>query len=360
MTAKRPRKHEPLLGKRLVLCMGSGGVGKTSAAAALAYAAALDGRRCGLITVDPARRLRSALGLEDLSPEPTRIEIDAPGELHAMALDTKRVFDDLIERAAPSPDIASRILANPLYQELSNELGGSTEYMAMEKLHEILADDYDLIVVDTPPSAHAGDLLGAPVRITDLIDSGAAAVLRSPASILRGNRLASATVGAALKILERWIGTSLVGNLADFAGAFEPLLAGFRQRADDVQLILRDKKTAAVIVTTPETPAIRTASELYADLCSNRLRVAGIVANQVNRALPLRKNHHLRCSPALRESLIENHEDYRQRARRDRKALREIERDIAPVIANIPRLEQPISSLEHLATMARILLPQIT
>ncbi len=356
---RKPPRHKPILNNRLLLCMGSGGVGKTSTAAAIAYAAALEGRRCALITVDPARRLRSALGLDELSAEPTPIGIDAPGELFAMALDTKRVFDDLIERVAPSTDIAARILRNPLYRELSNELGGSTEYMAMEKLHELVDHEYDLIVVDTPPSAHAGELLAAPTRITDLVDSGAAAVLRAPASILRGNRLANAALGAVLKALERWVGKGLVGNLSDFAGAFEPLLAGFRQRADAVQLTLRDKHTSAVLVTTPQAAAVRTTAELYADLRANRLRVAGIIANQVHHVDPMSKKHHILCSPALREKLWNNHEDYAERARRDRSALGRAADEITDVLATIPRLEEPVSSLEQLAVIAEILLPQI-
>ncbi len=360
MTSARKKSRKPLLRHRLALCMGSGGVGKTSTAAALAYAGALAGQRCALITVDPARRLRSALGLDDLSAEPTRIDIQADGELHAMALDTKRAFDGLIARVSPSPDLTSRILANPLYRELSNELGGSTEYMAMEKLHELLACDYDLLVVDTPPSAHARDLLGAPRRIADLVDSGAASVLRAPASILTGNRIANATLSAVLRALELWVGKGLVGNLSDFASAFEPLLAGFRQRADDVQATLRDRGTAALLVTTPDPSAIRVAEELHRELRSQDLRVAGIIANQVHQVGRMSKQQHLRCSPALREKLWENHEEYARRARRDRKALRAIERDLAPVVATIPRLEDPIASLDQLAEMAEALLPQVS
>jgi anion-transporting ArsA/GET3 family ATPase len=349
----------PLLQARLVLCMGSGGVGKTSTAAALACAAALAGRRCALITVDPARRLRNALGLEHLSATPTPIAIEAPGELHAMALDTKRVFDDLVDRASPSPEIAARILANPLYRELSNELGGSTEYMAMEKLHELLAQDYDVIVVDTPPSAHARDLLAAPARIAGLIDSGAAAVLRAPASILRGSRLANSTLAAVLAALERWVGKGLVRNLSDFAAAFEPLLTGFRERAGDVQRVLRDDGTAAVLITTAEPAAIAIASELCDELREHHLRVAGIIANRVHTVAPRSRGPHLRCAPALREKLETNYEDYAGRARRDRANLRGARDDIAPVLATVPRFDEPIASLPQLVEMAAILARQL-
>ena len=355
-----PSAAANLLLSRLIVCMGSGGVGKTSTAAAIAFAAARHGRRCALITVDPARRLRSALGLDQLSSVPTRIDLDAPGELFAMALDTKRAFDDLIERAAPSPAIAARIMENPLYRELSNELGGSTEYMAMEKLHQLLhVGEYDLIVVDTPPSAHAGDLLGAPARIATLVDSGAARILRAPSSILRGSLLADAALGTILRVLERWIGQGLVRNLSDFAAAFEPMLGGFRERAAHVQATLRDGRTAIVIVTTAEDAVVRATRELAADLAAHSLSVTGIIANQVTVVAPMTERHRLRCNPTLRAKLRENYADYADRCARDRETLLDVSARIAPVLATIPRLEEPISSLTHLAAMADILATQL-
>ncbi len=349
-----------ILDRRLILCMGSGGVGKTSTAAAVAYAAALKGHRCGLITVDPARRLRSALGLDQLAASPTRIDIDARGELFAMALDTKRVFDDLIERVAPSPAVAARILDNPLYRELSNELGGSTEYMAMEKLHQLHAtDEFDVIVVDTPPSAHARDLLGAPARIATLIDSGAARVLRAPTSILRGSRMVDATLGAVLKVLERWIGSGLVRNLSDFAAAFEPLLIGFRERAGHVQQTLRDVRTAIVLVSTAEDAVVRTTRDLYADLIANELPVAGLIANQINTVAPTKEHSRLRGAAPLRVKLRSNYAEYAARAAHDRAVVATLAQEAGPLLATIPRLAQPISSLTQLAAMANILAAQL-
>jgi anion-transporting ArsA/GET3 family ATPase len=359
-TAKGPpAARRDVLEARLMLCMGAGGVGKTSTAAAIACAGAMRGRRCGLITVDPARRLRNALGLDHLPAAPTRIELDAPGDLFAMALDTKRAFDDLIERVAPSAAIAAAILSNPLYRELSNELGGSTEYMAMEKLHQLLmTGDYDLLVVDTPPSAHARDLLEAPARIATLVDSGAARVLRAPSSILRGNRFADAALAAILAVLERWIGRGLVRNLSDFASAFEPLLAGFRERAGHVQDTLRDERTAIVIVTTAERAALAATRDLFADLAGNDVPVAGIIANRIH-TLPPAVRTRLHCAAPLREKLRANHAEYATRADRDRTALIDMATELAPILATIPRLEEPISSLDHLSAMAKIVAAQL-
>jgi len=355
---RSPTGH--ILRGRLILCMGAGGVGKTSTAAALAYTAALRGSRCGLITVDPARRLRSALGLDHLSATPTRIEIEASGSLFAMALDTKRVFDDLIERVAPTPAIAAAILGNPLYRELSNELGGSTEYMAMEKLHQLLTTgEYDLLVVDTPPSAHARELLDAPTRIAALVDSGAARVLRAPSSILRGNRFADAALGAILALLERWIGRGLVRNLSDFAAAFEPLLAGFRERATQVHDTLHDEGTSIVLVTTAENDALRSTADLNRDLVGVDLPVAGIIANRIHTAPPGDELPRLRCGATLREKMEANYAEYAARAEHDRAALNQMAARIAPILASIPRLEEPISTLDHLAAMATILDAQI-
>lgn len=349
-------RRRDILRGQLILCMGTGGVGKTSTAAALACTAAMRGRRCGLITVDPARRLRSALGLDHLSTSPTRIDLDAAGSLFAMALDTKRVFDDLIERVAPSPAIAAAILGNPLYRELSNELGGSTEYMAMETLHQLLTTgDYDLLVVDTPPSAHARELLDAPTRIAALVDSGAARILRAPSSVLRGNRFADATLAAILALLERWIGRGLVRNLSDFAAAFEPLLAGFRERASQVQDTLRAEGTSIVIITTAETDALRSTVNLHHDLIGVDLPIAGIIANRVHTVPRGDERPRLRCAAPLREKMDANYAEYAARADRDRMALHQMAAPIAPILATIPQLEAPISTIDHLASMARIL-----
>src|SRR4029079_9545045 len=209
-----------------------------------------------VITVDPSRRLKDALGVDALSGDPQPVPIE-PGAapLDALALDTKRTFDRLIARAAPSPVVAERILANRLYQELSSELGGSTEYMAMEELHELLETGrYDLIVVDTPPSADLRDLLTAPLRMTELLASQAVDFLKAPASIITGNEpgLMRMTLAAVLRGLERWTGGTLLHELADFVGGFEHLVEVFRARAGAIAAALRADDTRFAIITTAD------------------------------------------------------------------------------------------------------------
>ncbi len=357
--AKRRRASKGLLGKRIILCMGAGGVGKTSTAAALALAAAENGARCALVTVDPAKRLRSALGLDELSMRPTALAIAGTGSLDAMALDTKSAFDDLIRRVAPSDDLAEAILANPLYREVSDELGGSTEYMAMEKLHELAQLDYDLVVVDTPPGAHAGDLLGAPSRMRSLVESGAAAVLRAPSSILGESRLANLTLRPLLAALERWVGKGLIANLGEFATAFEPLLAGFAARAQDVDTLLRRRDTAIVLVTNTEAAVVERTADLAQSLDAEGLRCAAAIANQVQKLPPKGSAPALRCAPELRAKLRDNYAALEARAAADRKTVREIGKRIAPVAAAIPRLSEPIASRAQLEQVAELLNRQL-
>src|SRR5262245_52519623 len=244
---RAPSALERLLQQRLIVCVGCGGVGKTTDAAGLALAGALRRRDSAVITVDPARRLKDALGVETLSVQPHRIRLgNGAGTLEALALDTKRTFDALITRVAPNPDVAQRIFANRLYQQLSTELGGSTEYMAMEKLYELMHHEaYDLIVVDTPPSAHARDLLSAPLRLIELLASNAVRFLKAPSAMLSGSEtgLARMTLNAIFKVLQRWTGLNVLSDLSDFAANFEDLVAGFRVRAADVDRALRETST---------------------------------------------------------------------------------------------------------------------
>ncbi len=353
----RKRSTRSPFDARLTLCIGSGGVGKTTTAAALGVAAARRGSRCALITVDPARRLRSALGLGDLDATPQRLEVGASGvgDLFAMALDTKRTFDELIDRVAPSPAIAASILRNPLYDTLSNELGGSTEYMAMEKLYELMQGGYDQIIVDTPPGAHAEALLSAPSRIAALVNSGAAGILKTPANILSGNRVTRAAMQALLQALEGWVGRGLVRNLSDFAASFEPLLSGFAERAATIEATLRDGDTSIILVTTLAPRTILAGVALCNDFRDNGLTVQGVIANQVQASITARRSQRLRCAPELREKLVVNFQRTEERARRDAKTMAGVRAEIAPILATVPRLATPVSSLDQLIELARIL-----
>jgi anion-transporting ArsA/GET3 family ATPase len=278
----------PLLdAQRLLVCVGSGGVGKTTTAAALGIAAASRGRRTAVLTIDPARRLRDALGITTVDGEPHRVPLGrrAPaGSLDAMVLDTKRTFDELIQRYAPTAAAAERVLRNRIYESVSTALAGSQEYMAMERLHALATSgQYDLLVVDTPPTQHALDFLEAPERLTALLTSRAAAILQNPSLILarEGSRLAQAALGAVLRGLERFTGFELLRDVAEFVGGLEEFSAGFQERAASVARFLREPATSFVLVTTPETARIAETLAFHRELVRAGLPFAGFVINRV-------------------------------------------------------------------------------
>jgi len=353
---------EGLLRKRLIVCVGCGGVGKTTTAAALALAGARHGRRAAVITVDPARRLKDALGLDNLSVEPHRVSIDSTTHFDALALDTKRAFDALVQRFAPSPTAAERILRNRLYQELSNELAGSGEYMAMEKLHELVhLHRYQLVIVDTPPSAHARDLLAAPNRLVNLLASRAVSLLQAPASLLSGASTAGRlTLSALLKALQRWTGFDLLQDLADFVSGFEHMIEGFSLRAEEVNRMLRTPTAAFVLVTTPEPHTVETTIEFHRELTSAGFAVAGIIANRVL-AFPRLSDPEgatLAWEEPLRGKLLRNYTELRELSRRDRRALQHLHAATqAPLLAAVPAVTDAPTSLTALDRFAQLLLP---
>jgi anion-transporting ArsA/GET3 family ATPase len=276
----------PLLDRqRLVVCVGSGGVGKTTTAAALGIAGAHRGRRTAVLTIDPARRLRDALGITTLDGTPHRVPLGRrAGSLDAMILDTKRTFDELIQRYAPTGAAAERVLTNRIYESVSTALAGSQEYMAMERLHALAGSgNYELLVVDTPPTQHALDFLEAPERLTALLTSRAAAILQNPSLILarEGSRLAQAALGAVLRGLERFTGFELLRDVAEFVGGLEEFSAGFQERAASVARFLREPATSFVLVTTPETARIAETLAFHAELVRAGLPFAGFVVNRV-------------------------------------------------------------------------------
>jgi anion-transporting ArsA/GET3 family ATPase len=281
----------PLLDRQhLLICVGSGGVGKTTTAAALGIAAATRGRRTAVLTIDPARRLRDALGIANLDGAPHRVPLRrrmhgaAVGTLDAMVLDTKRTFDELIQRYAPTSAAAERVLTNRIYESISTALAGSQEYMAMERLHALAASgDYDLLVVDTPPTQHALDFLEAPERLTALLTSRAAAILQNPSLILarEGSRLAQAALSAVLRGIERFTGFALLRDVAEFVGGLEEFSAGFQERAAAVARFLRAPETSFVLVTTAETARIAETLAFHRELVRAGLPFAGFVVNRV-------------------------------------------------------------------------------
>ena len=351
---------DALLGQRLVVCVGTGGVGKTTAAAALGVAAALRGRSVAVITVDPSRRLKDALGLEGLSSEPRRVPLEnGAGTLDALALDTKRTFDRLIARVAPRPDVAERIFANRLYQELSSELGGSAEYMAMEKLHELIElQRYQLIVVDTPPSADVRELLSAPLRMTELLASQAVDFLKAPAAIITGTEssLMRMTLATVIRALERWTGLTLLGELADFAAGFEHLVDGFRARAAAIDRALRAPDTSFAIVTTLEPSIVSATLAFDRELRRADFPIAGIIANRVYDFPALAPNAGARAPAALRRKLRDSYADFAALTARDAAALAALAAQAsAPLLAALPLFEEAPASLAGLRNVASLL-----
>ena len=278
---------ERLFSGRLIVCVGCGGVGKTTVAAALGIEAARAGRRTLVLTIDPARRLADALGVE-LSGEAREIPLPAlersSGSLSALMLDMKRTFDGLVERFAENAEIRERIFANSIYQHVSDALAGSAEYSAMERVYQVAeSGDYDLIVVDTPPAPHALDFLEAPQRLIDFLDSRWVGLLIHPAfSASRlGFRLFQRGAQRILRLLEGVTGLAFLEDLSEFLLAFEGMAAGFRERATEVRALLLGPESRFVLVTGPEPESVRHAQEFFDRLEGGEVPLEGLIANRV-------------------------------------------------------------------------------
>jgi anion-transporting ArsA/GET3 family ATPase len=287
---------EALLARRVVACVGAGGVGKTTLAAAIGLGAAKRGRRVLVLTIDPARRLADALGVGALGPEPqaiprallTKLGVPAEGQLFAMMLDMKRTFDELVTRFAPDAAARERIFANRIYQHVSDALAGSAEYSAMEKVYEMSArPEFDLVVLDTPPSAHALDFLEAPERLIGMLDSRLVQLLLHPAlSAGRlGLRLFQRGAHQAFVLIERITGFGFLEDVSEFLLAFEGMSEGFRRRAEAVRRLLFGSETAFVLAAAPSGESVAHARDLLARLEAHGARVVGVVANRI-RAWP--------------------------------------------------------------------------
>jgi anion-transporting ArsA/GET3 family ATPase len=266
----------------VLICCGSGGVGKTTIAAALAGEAAAHGRRAVVVTIDPARRLADALGVSGgLTNDPIRIDGPWDGELWAMMLDTKGTFDALVRRYAATAQQAESILANPFYRNISSALSGTQEYMAAEKLYELHEDArFDLVVVDTPPTRNALDFLDAPGRLTRFLDHRLYRVLTMPTRV--GLRVANVAAQAFLRTVSRVVGGEVVADAIAFFQAFDGMEQGFRARAGAVDALLRSPATGYVLVATPRVDTVRDALFFIDRLRTLHLRPAGLVVNRVH------------------------------------------------------------------------------
>jgi anion-transporting ArsA/GET3 family ATPase len=283
-TTQAARASSPLLDlvdtASVLICCGSGGVGKTTTAAVLAMEAARRGRKAAVVTIDPARRLANAMGLEGLSNEPSLVPGDWPGELWALMLDTKSTFDALVTTHAADEQQAERILSNRFYQNISGALSGTQEYMATEKLYELHHDrDFDLVVVDTPPSRHALDFLDAPRRLARFLDHRLYRILMAPT---RGAmRAVSAAAQAFVRSVTKVVGGEVFDDAITFFTAFEGMEQGFKERARAVEALLADDATAFVLVASPRRDTVEEARFFAAKLAETDLRVRALVVNRM-------------------------------------------------------------------------------
>jgi len=342
--------------RRVIVCCGSGGVGKTTTAAVLALEGARQGRRSVVVTIDPAKRLADALGLESLADTPSRIDGDWPGELWALMLDTKSTFDALVAKYAPSPAQAEGILRNRFYRNISTALSGTQEYMAMEKLFELHDEGgFDLIVVDTPPTRNALDFIDAPRRLTRFLDNRIFRWLMMPTrAYLKAVNMATRTL---LRTISRVVGSEVVQDVVAFFQAFEGMEEGFRDRAERVLHLLADPATAFLLVTTPRRDALEEGRFFAAKLEEAGIPVEALVVNRMHPrfgggdASGAREQAGLRAGTDLGR-LYANLADFRQLAEVEEHHVEALCERVRPApVVRVPFLPSDVHDLDGLAAL---------
>lgn len=345
---------------RVVVCCGAGGVGKTTTAAAMALRAAEAGRTVVVLTIDPARRLAQALGVDDLGNTPQRVPLapEVSGELHAMMLDMRRTFDEMVIQYS-GPGRAESILNNQFYQTVATSLAGTQEYMAMEKLGQLLAEDrWDLVVVDTPPSRNALDFLDAPKRLGSFMDSRLWKLLLGPG---RGiGKLVAGAVGLAMKALSTILGSQMLSDAASFVQSLDATFGGFREKADRTYDLLKRRGTQFVVVSAAEPDALREASFFVDRLSQERMPLAGLILNRTHPtlcALPVERavdgidtlQPEASDSTALTSAVLRIHADRGLTAKREIRLLsRFTGANPRVAIVGVPSLPFDVSDLEAL------------
>jgi anion-transporting ArsA/GET3 family ATPase len=278
-----------LRGKHVCICVGAGGVGKTTTSAALALGLAARGQKVAVVTIDPAARLATALGLDQLSGEPSRVQeallaehgVECAGELWAMMLDSKRTFDEIVTRLAPGEREREEILANPIYRELSTAVSGSQELSAMAKLYELHHDrDFDVIVLDTPPSRNAIDFLETPNRLLGFLEGRALKVFLTPGGLAA--RVFGRSTGIVFAIFARVTGVDMLSDLSTFFRSLSGILDGFGERTRGVAELLRDEQTTFLLITSPEPEPAREIEFLAERLSKNGMSRGALIVNRVH------------------------------------------------------------------------------
>ncbi len=370
--------------KRILVCAGPGGVGKTTTAAALALGAARRGRKALVLTIDPAKRLANSLGLRELGHDIQRVpdemlrksgEMAEGGELHAMMLDQKRAFDEIVSRYASNPDSVKRILGNPVYAQISGSLAGAQEYAAMATVEQIEEDNqFELIVVNTPPTAHALDFLDAPEKLTNAIDSPAIDWFRR----IRGQNVSRGVIGRTgayiLKRLSKFVGSQFLEDIAVFFTEFNDILGGFHQRAEKTFELLRRDSVGFVLVASPEPMAVRETLFFHQRLVSAQMPFAAFVINRVHDSRPTDADAN-QLTEAMRalepvkqlqfadgtlrisaEAMLESHRDLQVLADGDRQSIDRLhEIDPDATIVQVPYFEEDIHDIAKLTQLGAYL-----
>src|SRR4051794_38002222 len=350
--------------KRICICAGAGGVGKTTTSAAIAMGMAAEGLKVAVLTIDPARRLANSLGLPELGNEerqvdPARFEaagLEMRGELWAMMLDAKRTWDEVIERHASDEQTRDAVFSNRIYQELSNAVAGSTEFMAIEKLFELHHEGrYDLLVLDTPPTRNALDFLDAPKRLSRFIDSRSLQFFLKPGNV--GVRVLGRGTGLVFRLLKRITGIDLLSDLSEFFRSFGDMAGGIRERAERVGELLGARETTFLLVTSPQRDAIDGAVFFRRRLREARLPLGGAVVNRMTEGpsgedVDVSGDLDALLGEKLGRKVARNFEDHRRLAEHDRAQVARLARELRgePLIC-VPLLDDDVHDVEGLAAI---------
>jgi anion-transporting ArsA/GET3 family ATPase len=368
-----PTLGDVLDGKRICICAGSGGVGKTTTSAAIATGMAAQGLKVCVLTIDPAKRLADSLGLKELGNEARRVDpklfekqgVEMEGELWAMMLDPKQTFDELIARQAPDEESRDRVLENRIYQQISSALAGSQEYMAMEKLFELHTEsDYDLLVLDTPPTRNALDFLDAPKRLTQFIEGKSLRVFMKPTGLAA--KVAGRGASVALSVLKRIVGFDLLADLAEFFNAFSGMVDGFQARAKRVNKLLADPETCFLVVCGPQGQPIDEAVYFHRKLVEAKLPFGGVIVNKVHYPAEKLRGAKLEDLPAtlaeklggddLAQRVAANFSDYQALAERDARNIDHLATELRTKgVIRVPYLDEDVHNLAGLAEINRYL-----
>ena len=367
-----PAVGEILEGKDICICAGSGGVGKTTTSAAIALGMATRGLKVCVLTIDPAKRLADSLGLKELGNEARQVDpklfaeqgVEAEGELWAMMLDAKATFDELVARQAPDEESRDRVLDNRIYQQISSALAGSQEYMAMEKLFELHTEgEFDLLVLDTPPTRNALDFLDAPKRLTQFIEGRSLRVFMKPTGLAA--KVAGRGASVALGVLKRIVGFDLIADLAEFFNAFSGMVEGFQARAKRVNSLLGDKRTCFLVVCGPQGEPVDEAVYFHRKLVEAKLPFGGIIVNKVHYPAEKLRGEGDDLPAALAEKLgdedlgkrvAKNFADYQALAERDARNIERLAKELRTQgVIRVPYLDEDVHDLAGLAEINRYL-----